>query len=818
MLALATQSYTGRAEGRGIPIRIQAIGAPAVPVSAQDVPRGAPTRMSLPVIRDGRIYSDVLVDLYADGKIRYHRDSLLERLAALIADTSRAAFEARLGPDARLSPEQVAAAGIVLRYDSTLLEIHIERIDPMIVPLSKVGEIASTTGPPVTLQPAALSAYLNVSSDFQITDFRDFEDPALLLTGAVRYRNAVLEFDGGYDPTFGGSGFYRRETRLVYDEPERNRRWTAGDIQLPGLTAGGGALLGGVGVEKGRRNFVGAQPLTAIGGQQVLLERDATVEVFVGGQQVRTLQLAAGPYDLSPLRAEYSGRNAQLFITDITGRRQVTDFDTYFNPFDLAVGEDEYSAGLGFSPRGFSTQPVYGGLPAFSGHYRRGVTNRLSLGAGLQVSKQTRMAAFEVVAAPRAIPGRFELSGAISSSDGWGYAVHGGYTLQAGQGGNHQFSIVADYRNARFATLLDDIGVLRVRTLNVSANYSQGIGERTILVAGLNWFARQDAPTIRSAYADVIHRASRFRLTAGLEYGTGTFGRKFGGRIAITVPFGRTSRAEVGYNSRRDDFRAFVSRSSDDRVGSWGYDLGVRRTPGSAAIDASGTYVGERFFSRAVVSSGGSGFSDIVGRQQARLQVGTAIAYADGVVAVGRPIQDSFVIASPSPALEGERAVVGRSIGENQHDATSGTFGPALSGRLTSYSRQSIVYDLAGGARGRDIGSGVETVEPPYKSGYRLVVGKGVTLTATGFLNLPTGRAELVSGTITSSDDAEFGSQPFFTNSAGRFAIMGLKPGRNYQVRLFDHEWSYSISVPERTDSLLQLGEILVVPAKGKQE
>jgi outer membrane usher protein len=774
--------------------------------------------MSLPIIRDGRIYSDVLVDLYSDGQIRYDRESLLERLAPFIAETARMEFEARLGPGSRISPEQVERAGVLLRYDSSLLEIHVERIDPLIAPLKQLGEAPGPAGPAITLQPASLSAYLNVSGDFRVSDFRDFEDPALLLTGAMRYGGVVLEFDGGYDPSFGRSGFYRRETRLVYDEPEHSRRWSAGDLQLPGLSVGGGALLGGVGVEKGRRNFLGAQPLTSIGSQQVLLERDATVEVFVAGQQVQTLQLAAGPYDLSQLRAEYSGRNAQLFITDITGRRQLTDFDTYFNPIDLAVGEDEYSAGLGFAPRGFSTQPAYGGLPAFSGHYRRGLTNRLSLGAALQVSERIQMTGLEVVTAPRAIPGRFELSGAVSNGDGLGFAAHGGYTLQAGSGGNHQVSIVADYRSDRFATLVDEIGVPRMRTLNVSANYSRGFGDRTILVAGLNWFAREHFPTIRSAYADVIYRTSRFRLTGGVEYGTGTFGRTFGARVAITVPFGRTSRAEVGYNSRRNDFRTFMSRSSDDRVGSWGYDLGVRRTPGSATVDASGTYVGDRFFSRAVVSSGGTGFSDIGDRQQARLQVGTALAYADGAVAIGRPIQDSFVIASPSPSLEGERAVIGRSLGDNQHDATSGTLGPALAGRLTSYSRQSIVYDLAGGARGRDIGSGVETIEPPYRSGYRLIVGKGATITAAGFLNLPTGRAELVSGTITSSDDPEFGTQPFFTNSAGRFAVMGLKPGHSYQVRLFNHDWSYSMTVPERTDSLLQLGEILVVPAKDPKE
>lgn len=785
--------------------------------AAQDVPAGKPTPMSLPIIREGRIYGDVLVDLYVDGQIRFDRDSLIATLAPLIAEQARPDFALRLGSEPRLSPQRIAQAGVVLRYDSTLLEIHVERIDPLMAPLTRIGTVTETKGPAITLQPAELSAYLNVAGDFRVSDFRRFEDPGVLLTGAVRYHGVVFEFDGGYDRLIAsGSGLYRRSARFVYDQPEQQRRWSAGDIQLQNLSIIGGTLLGGVGVEKGRRNFLGNNPLTPIGGQQVLLERDATMEVFVGGQQVETLQLAAGPYDLSQLRAEYSGRNAQLFITDITGRRQFTDFDTYFDPIDLARGEDEYSGGVGFVPRSFSGQPVYGGSPAFSGYYRRGMTDRLALGGTLQLSEKLQVVGAEVVAAPRFVPGRFELAGALSTGAGNGFAARGAYTLQFGGGGASQLSISADYRNRGFTTLIDDIGLGRAQTLNVSANYSQSISDRTILVAGANLFQREGFRSTRSAYVDVIHRTRNFRLTGGVEYGTGTSGRQFGARIGITVPFGRT-RAEAGYNSRRDEYRAFVSRSQDDRVGSWGYDLGVRRAPGAAAIDASGTYIGNRFFGRTVISSGGSGIANIADRQQARVQIGTSIAYAGGAVGLGRPVQDSFVLASPHKAMKGEQVVIGRAL-DNRADALSGTFGPAVGGQLASYSRQNIVYDLAGGARGHDIGSGVETVEPPYRSGYRLIVGKGATVTAFGFLNLPTGRAELVSGTITSTDDADYASEPFFTNSAGRFAIMGLKPGKTYQVRLFHLNTSYTISVPERADSLLQLGEILVVPASDKQE
>lgn len=824
LFVLAAHSAAADAIGHdtAVPELDQPAGAALIPTVAQPLlPVGMPIQMSLPIIRDGRLYGDVLVDLYVDGQIRFDRDSLIDRLSPLISESARADFRLRLGQANRLVAEQIARAGVMLRYDPTLLEIHVERIDPLLAPLQRLGRGIGDEATAVTLEPERFSAYLNVIGDFRLEDFRDFREPGILLTGAVRHRNIVVEFDGGYDRELViNGGFYRRAARLVYDEPARRRRWSAGDLQLLNLGIVGGTLLGGVGVEKGRRNFIGFQPITPLGGQQILLERDATVEVVVDGQQVQTLQLAAGPYDLGQLRSEFSGRNAQLFVTDVTGRRQVADFDTYFNPIDLAQGEDEYSVAIGFVPRTFNIQPVYSGLPAFSGYYRRGLSNRLAVGGGIQFSEDIQTAGAEIVAAPRAIPGRFELSGAFSIGDGSGFALRGGYSVQFGRTGNERlFSITADYRSRRFATLIDQVGLARAETLSVTASYSQSLGERTILVAGLNWFEREGLNGNRSIYADVIHRTRSYRITVGVEYGEGSFfGRNFGARLAITVPFGRSSRAEAGYNSRREEFRAFVARSGDDRIGSWDYSVGLRRTSGDASLDTTGSYIGNRFYSRLVVSSAGSGFSSIDDRQSARLQIGTSIAYAGGAWAIGRPINDSFIIASPHVSMAGEQVVLGQSVQARRYDAVSGALGPALAGRLTSYSRQNVIYDLAEGARGYDIGSGIETVEPPYRSGYRLIVGSSATVTALGFLNLPGGRAELVSGAITSRDDLDFGTQPFFTNSTGRFAVGGLSPGKVYELRLFDPVATYTIEVPADSESLLQLGEVTIVPTGNGQE
>lgn len=796
----------------------QTAAPPLATPDASGATQPAGLQLSLPLIWRGRLHDDVAVEAFTDGGIAYERQRLIVALAPLLSPDGQQRFDAALAPSAFVSAEDVARAGVELRYDSGQLEIHVERIDPALAPTQSIGTLDSSEVP-ISVFPERFSGYLNVVGDFRLDDFERFETPGLLLFGAARFGQIVFEFDGGYDRLLGEGGFYRRSTRLVYDQREQYRRWSAGDVQLRGSSLLGGTLLGGVAVEKGRRIFSEFGPLVSLGGQQVLLERDATVDVVVNGEQVDTLQLSAGPYDFAPLQAQYGGRNTQFFVTDVTGRRQLAGIDAFFDPSDLAAGEEEYQAGIGLVASTFELQPNYSGDPAFSGSYRRGLTNRLAVGGALQLSEDVVVVGGDVSVTPQTIPGRFELSAAMSQAGRTGFALAGSYGIAFGNTGNlTSFSLSGEYRDRNFTTLNDAFFRQGLRSVTITGAVSRAFGDRMTVLGGFNHFDREGFRTTQTMFADVLYRARLFRLTVGAEYGNGVFGRRFGARAAISVPLGGRTRADASYNGRRDDFRAVVSRSSEDRVGGFGYDLGVRRSQRETGIDANADYVGNRFYSRLALTTGGRGFSNIGDRQFARMQIGTSVAFAGGDVAIGRPINDSFVIAKPHPELRGEQVVLGASVHDRRYEALSGLWGPALGSRLNSYARQSIVYDLAGGDGGQDIGTGIETVEPPYRSGYRIVVGTGATTSAFGFLVFPDGPAQLASGVVTSPDDADFTSQPFFTNSVGRFAIMGLRPGRTYEIYLRGSEIRHSFRVPEDAETLFQLGEVAVDAPRRIQE
>ncbi|HAA91761.1 MAG TPA: hypothetical protein DCE33_04910, partial [Rhodospirillaceae bacterium] len=347
--------------------------------------------------------------------------------------------------------------------------------------------------------------------------------------------------------------------------------------------------------------------------------------------------------------------------------------------------------------------------------------------------------------------------------------------------------------------------------LTVSGSYTQSLTERTYASAGVLYSKRGGNRDDRKlAFVDVFHRLTdRMRLTGGLVFGEDEFTDKsFGVHLGLAWQFGDRSRLNADYRSRRETTRVTASRGSDNSVGSFGYDVGFSDTRGSTSVDGSVNYVGNRFDARASVISSGTGFGDLTSDQRARLQVGTSLAYADGSFGIGRPIFDSFAVLKPNQVLREQEVISGRSLSDNEYTARSGPLGAAVQSDLSSYNVQSIQYDLAGADQVVAVGDGTARVEPRFRSGYKIVVGNSRFVSAVGTLTVGGAQAELWSGTITSVDDEGFEPMPFFTNSRGRFGIIGLAPGKTYRVAISREGREFEISVPEDNAGLLRLDEV----------
>lgn len=766
--------------------------------------------MTVPLVWRGRVLNDVFIRANVDGVFEIDSKSLESELRPLLNEAGNQRLTQILTGKVFVTPIELETAGFSLSFDLDRLEVVIDGIDGNLIPVQSLeGAVNQPERLPPTIAPAGFSAYLNANVGLIYREDRGITSPEIFLAGAARYGDVVVEAEGGLSENIDDSyRFYRQGVRAIYDEPGSYRRWSAGDLRLAGTPLLPTPLIAGVAVQKSRRIFDPFYPTGALGGRQIAITSPSTVDILVNGAPYRSIELQPGRYDLSELPVEFGANNIQLVVRDAAGRREVTDLDLFFDPLDVIAGEDEYSAAVGFISNELSFQPSYSNDPVGIFQYRRALSDMLLLGGGVQLSEEVQLVSFETQFVPQVIPGSFQLAGAVSTGNANGVAFSGGYRWYGGANSARKVvSVNVDYQSGGFRSLAD-FDLAGLERVTATASYSQTFSQRTYGTAGAS-YSRIDGQRDQSTFfADVTHRLTpALNLTVGAEYGSGSvFGRSFGVRLGLTMALGGQHRVDATYQSRRDYARATYSKATESHVGAYGYSIGVQNSLGNTGIDGAFDYIGNRFDARLSVASEGNGFGNITDRQVGRLQLGTSIAFADGAFGIGRPIQDSFALVEPHSTVESD-VIVGRSLSGAEYEASSGTFGAAVLNRLSSYNPQEIQYDLKRGATGYDIGTGIERVAPPYRSGYRVTVGNDRFVSAVGFLEIDGAPASLVSGRISAIDDEGFQPLPFFTNSNGRFGVMGLAPGKRYTVTL-NRGGSFEIVVPEDNRGLLRLDRV----------
>lgn len=781
--------------------------------------QGREMDLSVPLINDGAALGDVVVRISGDGHLTYEAQPLNEQLQRLLNEEGRIKLIELLGKQTFIDPAILAASGFDIQFNENRLELNVVRIDARFRPIRTLGD------PPrgqdgaqlAYIEPAKFSAFVNLTGNVDYEE-GDTTKPELYVFGAARYNNVVVELDGALSDQLGDNyRFYRRSLRAIYDLPEKYVRVSAGDIRADSVSLLRSPYIGGVSVERRKRTFGAFLPSPFLSGREIYLDTNSTVQVLVNGAEYQTFQVDAGRYDLNSLPLQFGSNDIQLRIRDAAGRQQLIDYSYFFEQMDLEPGDYEYSITVGALGRSLSYQPSYSNRIAAIAFYRKALSSDLLLGASAQVSGSRQLAAFEASIVPQIIPGVFDFQAAYSHGAKSGIALRGNYRLRGGSNNSsrRQFSVSFDYQGKGYQTL-DDLAGFDLATLTLNANYTQSFSTATYGSVGLTYVWQSGGrPSQTLAYAEVAHRLNnRFRVTGGIEYGRDNIRRNnFGVRVGIVALFGGDKRANVDYRSRIDTLRASFSKGAGNNVGSFGYDFGLTNAPNDTSVDANFNYVGNRFDARASFFSRGQGFGSITDRKGARLQVGTSLAFADGAFGIGRPIYDSFAVLKPHSTLSKEDVVSGRSLKGERYEARSGVLGGAVQSTLGSYSRQNFQYDFANADEGYDVGDGLARVDPPLHSGYKIVVGSDRNVSAVGVLLIGGKPVSLVTGQILAVNDEGFESQSFFTNSAGRYGIIGLAAGKTYQVILNDeNKTTWIVTVPAEAGGVYRMGQVDLRP------
>jgi outer membrane usher protein len=812
LAGLAAPAWAGGAAGGAADDQTQAPQAPAARAERLN-PTGRTIVLTVPA-KDGPAYlGDVPLTIGADDSVSFPTDRTLQVLEPVLAPDVMTALRANLAGKPSIGPQDLVNVGINVTYDPRTLELRFE------IPVEKRASRSLSVSAldqqsiGTFVRPADFSAYLNVRGSVDLYEEgpqSGFAAPVFLLNAAVRLKGPVFETDAIWSPGNNGVDFQRLGSRMVYDDTANLIRFALGDLDTQGRGFQSSPDIAGISIFRSYSVLNPQQTIRPRGDRTFTLSRNSVVEVLVNGQQVRRLQLGPGNYNLRDFPFAQGGNDIRLNVLDDTGRSEVLRFNLFLDQTQLAKGLSEFGLYAGVkAPLGLSG-PVYSNQWATSGFYRRGISDRVTLGANFQADDQIKMGGVEAVFGTEF--GTIGTQAAFSHTAGYGdgYALQATFQrlLQHTDGQSDSFNLFAELRSRRFAPITFLLADNQYE-YELGGGYTHAFNANFYMGTNARFSKGRDArPDVHNYSLSAGYRLSpNASLTAETRYTRDSRGHEVSGFVTLTMRLGRNSSVRGEYDTRDNRTRLSYQTLHGGGVGSYNVTADVERSDFGSNVSLNASYFGNR--AELGLSHFGTftdGFGQSTG-QRTSFRLGTSIAIADGVASIGRPIYDSFAVVKPHPSLNVDSVIVDPS--SYGYTASTGVLGVATMPSLSSYSERTITVDVEGAKAGVDIGQGSFKLFPPYRSGYVLEVGSDYHLTALGtMLDIDGQPVALVSGKATELAHPERPAVTLFTNRQGRFGATGLAPGQ-WRLEMLDTKKSvYVITIPADADGVVRLGDI----------
>ena len=775
--------------------------------------------LTLPVFDIETPVGTVSAKVSPDGNFRVPVASLLPILERIYTPAEFQALKARTAGIEEVGPADCERLGLAIRFDAQRVAIILEV--PAAIRATAEIEVGRTSRAPepsaARRAPEPFSAYLNMNMGV-------IDDPTLrtgrtratmLLEGAVRVSDYVLENAATLE--VGGSNhrfFSRQGTRLTRDFPEAGIRVSAGDLFTNSRGFIGSEDFVGVSILRNVDVFNPFQTSRPTGRQSFTLARPSDVDIYVNGALVRQTRLQPGNYDLTNFPLVEGGNDVRVEVRDDLGQVQNFTFTSYYDADLLAVGKSEWDLSAGFESTRFDTRLDYDfDELVVAGSYRRGITDSLTLGASVRYLRDQVMLGAEAVTATSFANISFDLAGSHRDgrsgaalaltiqpqlSDAWiasGRSIDGFVEFATRDFGD--FALGGSGQRARVGIRYNDLFLNERLAFSAAGSYTSLYGR------GRDGFELSASFGYRFDYDFVLRVTPNYRQMA-------RDGSEASIRLSLSKSFGRKSRTRASYESRDNRYLVeYDYRSQFGGIGTLGANVTASRSDNEESIvDSALDFTANRFEASAgythIMDQGRGGN---LGR--VRANIGTAIAFAGGDMAIGRPVRDSFAIFKPHATLEGRTVVVGPGVAQQGDRARSGPLGAALLSDLGAYALARVSYDVQGLPAGYDLGAGYYEFFPSYRSGYSVPVGSNRMASALGFITDSEDKPlSFAVGTVTSTTDTEFEPQQIFTNRAGRFGVIGLVPGARYTVTFPDVGVEATISIPEDATGFVNVGRI----------
>jgi outer membrane usher protein len=587
-------------------------------------------------------------------------------------------------------------------------------------------------------------------------------------------------------------GFARLMSSYTIDDRQRLRRFTLGDANVSSDSLGASALVGGVTVS---RNFNLDPYFVRFPGLNFrgTALTPSRVDVYVNGAIVSQKELPPGPFELRDIPVSAGSGNAQIVVRDAFGREQTMATPFYYSTEVLAKGISEYVYSAGFLRKDFGRRSFSYGDPALAGVHRIGLTEDLTVGGRVELSRGV------ISAGPRASKrtrfGDFGAAVAFSSENGHtGSAAELGYRYL---GRRFSFGGTGRLMTNEYANLTlrraDD------RPTNDSAVFITLLTGHASLSLVATRTTRRDSPGIDTISAltnmPVGKRASLFVSVGSVNEGAGRRAQAFAG---LSFLLGSSTTANLSVEHREGKARVVtdVQKAIGARTG-YGYHLQAAGTTDEHNGLGSVEYQNE-------VGRYEVNVNPFDRSQGPTLTASGGVVYEKGAFVLTRAVQDSFAVVRV-PGVKNVR-VYASNIPVGRTDDNGNLLVPNL---LSYYGNRLSIDD-------RDIPLNYEVqatermIAPPYRGGAFVEFPVRQIRSVTGSLVIASGEVPAY-GELTVSAAGESFVSPLGRN--GEFYLENVPAGSHPAT--IDYKLgacSFTLTIPPGKESVVKLGRISCTP------
>jgi outer membrane usher protein len=766
----------------------------------------------LPVFIDGEPSGDIFTVIEEQtGIIQLDAPTLIDAFKQVLSeDVVNHLIDLR-GASNHITSEDLLLRGITVRFNSetVVLEIH----TPLLARKKQLHNLHSRQQkPPASaikaIRPVSVSAAVDL---FMVQAWRRNEHQPT--TGEVdAYFNLydwILHNRQAYNESV-QRRWQRRQTRLTRDWPERWQRLAIGDVNYKSMGLMGNRPLSGVSLG----TLFELQPYSVtypLSRYEFFLEQDSLVDVYINGNFRMRLRLSAGQHDIQDLPLIQGINQVTLKITDSMGRTSTIEFFDTLEQRLLQPGLNEYSLTLGVP---HTTDHQHGidydtELPTLSAFYRTGLSENQTLGAHLEASEKIIMGGATGIL--NGLWGTLSYDTAVSRDSTEEITDFGGIADYLLYWQGWRINALYRWEGQSFANLNQDAS-------DNNTHYNARFGLTFPKV--YDWICNLSL-TQAKRWKSEKRRSQRIALSRSYPYGWRlsldfshhqSSDNKSESEASLQVywaPSNTRIHSSLSYTSPE---HAQLAEVRYQRPGELGLDARIFHFDSDRQhlnrVETS--YHHSRLTSRLSVSQNHPNSGDSIDTQSLRLA--TALAYADGHLAISRPLHGQpFALLSGKASLGDHKVSVIRGLGNQPSVILNGAGATAVLPNLSPYYTNQVNLDVHELPIGMQIEQDNYTIVPSYHSGASLEVGIEGHVYLIGRLvdskHQPLG---YVVGQLFASKKSSKKPVVLFTDKQGHFEVAGLVPGR-YTIRL-DAPYldQGELIVPEGSYGILEMGDVVL--------